>query len=331
MFARCMILMCFICCATGCSTLQKYSSVHFKEPEELLEPKMLHPTEEVRPAPAFTQVYILGPFNVRLHTDKSKKPSLKIAGDATDLAHVQSYVKQGVLYISVGGKKAHIGKRRLSMGHATLDINVPHLHGFTYKGDGVITAHKIHTGPLNIWLMNSKKSTFSGRMDLRHLTVAGTGFTKITGIHSRDLRIKLIGEPRVVLKGKANLRRVDMEGGASLKLNWVRSSDLIVRLRGSSCLTLAGTVNRLDSVTSDKSHLDARYLRVKEAFVKTNDEAISDVTVTERQHGLARDRSDIYYYNLPDYRMDFMARNGSVLDMRPDELKIVQPDTIYNH
>ncbi len=48
------------------------------------------------------------------------------------------------------------------------------------------------------------------------------------------------------------------------------------------------------------------------------------------QHSLARDKSDIYYHNLPDMRTDFMAKNAAVLDMRPDSLKLIQPDSIYN-
>ena len=331
MLTRCWILMCFICFIAGCTSLNKKLPIHWKEPEKLLEPKQIHPTDQVRPVPAFTQVYIQGPFDVRLHTNKHKKSSLKLHGDVVDLAHIRTDVKKGVLYVSVGSKKGHIGKRRLRMGSATLDINVPHLHGFTYKGEGVITAHHIRSSLLNIWIMNAKEATFDGWINLRHLTAAGTGFTKISGIHSKDLRIKLIGSPKVELKGDANLRRIDMEGAGTLKFNWVKSTDLIVRLSGTSCLTLAGTVNRLDSVASDKAHFDGRYLRVKEAFIKTNDEAISDIAVVEKQHALARDKSDIYYYNLPSYRMDFMARNGSVLDMRPEELKVVQPDTIYNH
>ena len=63
MFARCLILMCFICCATGCTSLQEKFSIQWKEPEQLLEPKQLHPTEQIRPVPSFTQVYIQGKYS----------------------------------------------------------------------------------------------------------------------------------------------------------------------------------------------------------------------------------------------------------------------------
>lgn len=325
MFTRWLTLMCFICLVASCSLFQEYA------PKQLTEPKLIHPAKQVRTVQPFTQVYIQGPFNVRLHTDSNKKPSLKIDSDTIDLKHIQSYVKRGVLYVSVGSKKAHIGKRRLRMEEATLDINVPHLHGFTYKGEGVISARHIRSSLLDIWIMNKKQSTFSGWINLRRLTVAGNGTTKITGIHSKNLQVKLIDSPHVELKGEANLKRLDMEGGGTLRLYWVKSNNLIVRLKGTSRLKLAGTVNRLDSVVSGKAHFNGRHLRVKEAFVKTNDEAISDIAVIETQHTLARDRSDIYYYHLPSLRTDFMARNGAVLDMRSKDLKLTQPDTVYDH
>jgi hypothetical protein len=325
MFARWLPLMCFICLSMGCATTLEQTS------KDLTKPKQLYPKTEVRPVPDFEHVYIQGPFDVHLHTNRHKKASLKIDSDAIDLRHIQSYVKQGVLYVSDGSEKAHIGKHRLRMGTATLDINVPELHGFTYKGEGVITGHRIHSSLLDIWIKNSKQATFDGWMNLRRLTLSGNGTTKITGIHSRDLRIRLVDSPKVELKGEANLRRLDMEGSGVLRLYWVKSTDLIVRLKGSVELTLAGVVNRLDGVFSDHAHFNGRYLRVKEAFVKTNGEAVSDISVVETQHALARDRSDIYYYNLPLLRTDFMARNGAILDMRPEALKEMQPHTIYNH
>ncbi|MCH9756344.1 MAG: DUF2807 domain-containing protein [Gammaproteobacteria bacterium] len=325
MLARWLTLMCVICLVSGCPAVRK------NIPPQLIEPQQLHPVTQVRPVPAFTQVYIQGPFNVRLKTNKHQKPSLKLYGDNVDLTHIQTYVKQGVLYVSVGPKKGHIGKHRLRMGQVKLDINVPHLHGFVYRGEGDITAHNIHASPLNLWIMNSKQSTWDGSINLRRLVVSGSGTTKITGIHSEDLRVTLVGSPKVELKGKANLRRLNMDGKGELSFHWVKSTDLIVRLAGASRLMLAGTVNRLDGVFSGKSHFDGRYLRVKEAFVKTNDEAVSDIAVVDIQHTLARDKSDIYYYNLPLFRSDFMARNGAVLDMRPEDLILLQNDTAYDH
>ncbi|MDP1614549.1 MAG: hypothetical protein Q8L68_01995, partial [Methylococcales bacterium] len=53
----------------------------------------------------------------------------------------------------------------------------------------------------------------------------------------------------------------------------------------------------------------------KESFVKTHDHAIAEVTTLKHQHSLASDASDIYFYKVPKTKADFMAFNGSVLDM----------------
>jgi hypothetical protein len=38
--------------------------------------------------------------------------------------------------------------------------------------------------------------------------------------------------------------------------------------------------------------------------------------VVEAQHALAKGSSNIYFYDLPDMKADFMAENGSILDLR---------------
>ncbi len=325
MLIRYLSLLCAACLMVSCtSSLDKRAN-------DLSHAKPQVPTTTERPVSDFQQVYVHGPFNVRLHTHRHQKASLKIESYPSDLKHIYSYVKDGVLYVSDGKEKARIGRRQFLMQHPTLDINIPEFHGLTYKGEGDIEAHRIRSSLLDLWIMNDKKAVFDGRMNLRHLTLIGQGCTKITGIRSRELSIKLEGAPKVELKGDANLKRVEMDGRGVLDLYWVKSHDLIVRLNGSSQLKLAGKVNRLDGVFSGHSHFSGQYLRVKEAFVKTHDEATADMVAVENQHALATHKSDIYYHNLPPTKTDFMAQNGSILDMRPEALKEEQKYTIYNH
>lgn len=320
MLARWLTLMCFIGITAGCLV----------PPEESVEPQ-IHLIEKTRPVPAFTQVYIQGPFDVYLHTHKNTPPSLKLLGDYIDLEHVDSYVKRGVLYVSVGPKKGHIGKHHFRAEKVSLEMNVPHLHGFTYKGSGKIDAQNIRSTLLDIWIAGAKKSTWSGWMNLRRLTLIGDGPTTIKGIHSKSLHIKIVGSPDVELEGKANLKRLDIKGDGTFRFYWIKSKNLVIRARGAIRMMLSGTVDRLDGVFSDRVQFDGRYLRAKDAFIKTNDKAVADIAVVENQHALARDTSDIYFHNLPLFRMGFMARNGAILDMRPDEVKLEQHDTPYNH
>jgi len=353
MLARYISLMCFIWLAVGSmpsmatsSTLsekhartssvsQKSQTSHAhhssgRAARELPPPILIK--NEVREVPSFTQVNIKGPFNVRLHTDKKHKPGLTVRGDTCDLVRIQTRVIKHVLYVSIYKKRERFGsKPRLRMGSADLDINVPELHRFIYQGQGTITAHKIHANPLDISIDNDKNSKWSGRIGLRYLTLMGKGNTDITGINSHNLNVKLEGSPHVILRGEANLRRLCTQGDGWLNFYWVKGGKVVVRSTGSTRVSLAGSVELLDACFSGKTRFEGHYLRAKESFVKTNDEAVAEISTVGDQHTLARNVSDIYYYNLPERRTDYMTRNAAVLDMRSEELKLIQPGQMYDH
>jgi len=288
--------------------------------------------EQVRDVPSFTQVHIDGPFNVRVHTNKKHKPGLKIRGDVMDLVRIQSRVVRHVLYIKIYEQRERFGsKPRLRMGSADLDINVPNLHRFTYQGQGVITAHKIHASPLDISINNSKHSTWSGRLGLRDLTLLGPGSTHISGINSPNLNVKLEGSPHAILRGEAALKHLYSQGDGWLNLYWVKGGRVVVRSIGSTRVSLAGSVDLLDGDFSGKTRFDGHYLRAKESFIKTKGEAVAEISTVNDQHTLARDISDIYYYNRPARRTDYMEDDAAVLDMRSEELKLIQPGQMYDH
>ena len=50
--------------------------------------------------------------------------------------------------------------------------------------------------------------------------------------------------------------------------------------------------------------------------MKTHDKSIAAIASLDRQHTLANDQSDIYFYAIPQMKTDLMDCNGSVLDMR---------------
>jgi hypothetical protein len=73
-----------------------------------------------------------------------------------------------------------------------------------------------------------------------------------------------------------------------------------------------------------------RYLRAQRSFVKTHDKSVAEISTVNHQSNLATDASDIYYYNIPNTRADFMAYNGSVLDMREWDRADMQNFNRYN-
>ena len=95
-------------------------------------------------------------------------------------------------------------------------------------------------------------------------------------------------------------------------------------------IQLAGIVNRLEVELWGAARFKGRYLRAQRSFVKTHDKSVAEISAVNHQSTLATDASDIYYYNIPDTRADFMAFNGSVLNMREWSLYELQEFTRYN-
>jgi len=321
--ARFIVWMCFIFCMSGCQ--------HKLTSEAALASLHMHEVEAR--IPPFTQVYIIGDMDVQLHTHQKKLPSVRIRASENHLRHIKTYVKNDVLYVVIKrkGKHQRVNGKAYASTPIMLDINAPKLRSFTYRGRGHVEGKHIKASPFNLWIKNPMTTRLSGWIDLRNLTVMGPGSVKVSGVHSRALAVNIQGDSDVVVKGTMNLRSLDVNGSGRLTLSKLKSHELVIRATGNAALKLSGNVNRMDGAFSEKTIFDAKSLIVKEAFVKTNGESVADVTVTGKQHALARDKSDIYWHKKPYMRSGFMARNGSILDMRADSEKAKQPEEVYDH
>jgi hypothetical protein len=258
------------------------------------------------PLADFTQVNIAGNINVDLHTGY-KHSEVLLLGDARDLKNVKVRVKGYVLTITMikpplyGAVKADI------LGHE--------LTAFNYKGSGIINGDKIQSNQLNLNLNNRGSTTLAGDIRLYNLTVKGSGLTNIHGIKSNQLTIHLTGKPKVQLSGMVNVSNVMMNGSGWLDLSWVKSNRLTLRAHGAAQMQLAGIVNTLDVELWGKAQFKGRYLRAKTTFVKTHGHSRAEITTLNRQHTLALDASDIYFYKIAKFDSNFMGDNGAVLDL----------------
>lgn len=279
-------------------------------------------TTQYRKVSAFTQINIKGQMNVNLHTGY-KKPQVILRGDPRDLEQVKVTIAEGTLFLSLGN-----GYPRYGAIHA--DISSRFLNVFTYKGAGMITGNQLHTQYLELYLANQGTTKLGGTIGLQKLEVTGPGLTQISGITSYDLQVRLKGKPKVQLTGTVTLSKLNVNGGGWLSLYWVKSKNLTIRAKSNAKIQLAGVVNRLDLELWGTAEFKGRYLRVQRSFVKTHDRAIAEISALKHQSNLATDASDIYYYNLPKTRADFMAYNGSVLDMRPWSQNDMKDFTRYN-
>ncbi|KTD57490.1 GIN domain-containing protein [Legionella shakespearei] len=265
-------------------------------------------TKQYRQVTAFNRVDVQGRVNVHLHTGY-KKPQLILTGDPRDLAQVKVQVNQNTLYVSLGEGYPRFGA-------VNADVRGRFLNGFHYEGAGFITGNRLHTSYLDLYLANQGTTRLAGSIGLQKLVVVGNGQTQINGITSRNLRVTLKGNPKVQLTGFVNLAKINIDGDGWLSLYWVKSDNLTVRAKKASKIQLAGIVNRLDVELWGVAQFKGRYLRAQRSFVKTHDKSVAEISSVNHQSSLATDASDIYYFNIPVTRADFMAYSGSVLNMR---------------
>lgn len=279
-------------------------------------------SKQFRQVSSFNQVEVQGNINVSLHTGY-RKPQVILTGDPVDLAQVKTVVSNNTLYIS-------LGKGYPDHGAVHVDIQGRFLNRFRYQGAGVVTGTQLNTNYLDLYLANQGTTTLGGTIGLHKLVVKGDGVTKISGLKGQNLQIVMEGEPKVQLAGVININTLDIAGKGVLTMYWVQSKNLTVKAKESAKLYLAGTVNRLSVELWDVAVFKGRYLRAQRTFIKTHDKSEAEISSVNHQSSLASDASDIYYYNLPNTRADFMAYNGSVLDMREWGQAVYKDFTRYN-
>jgi hypothetical protein len=264
--------------------------------------------KQTRQLNSFNQIDVQGQFNLNVHTGY-KKAEIILSGDTRDLAAIKVEVSNNTLHLI-------LGKGYPIYGPVSADIKGQFLNRLMAKDVLRITGSQLHTSVLDVYLLNTGTVQLGGSIGLRTLDIKGKGLNQISGIYSQNLQIFLQGTPKVQLAGVANLANLSMQGKAWLSLYWVKTDTLTIRAKNEATIQLAGAVNRLDVELWGSSKFKGRYLRAQRSFVKTHGRSVAEISVAKHQSNLATDASDIYYYNLPSTRADFMAFDGSVLDMR---------------
>lgn len=256
----------------------------------------------------FNRVIATGNINLRLHTG-ARRPWIQLHGDPRDTAVVAWSVKDHIMRIN-------IGKGYPKYGPVEVELGSRHLVSLQYQGEGLITGKRLHSRQLDLSIVNSKQTLLEGQLNLRHLVLGGTGSVHLKGGHSRAVDVALKDNVRVQIVGVSNVQKIEMSDHSWLSVFWLRSQAVRVRLKDHAHAQIAG-ITRVEFVDlQGHAHFNGRYLRATEAFVKTHDDSEADIAVVNNQHTLASDRSNIYYFALPTYQTDFMAFNGTVLDMK---------------
>lgn len=259
-----------------------------------------------RPMPEFNRIDMRGIMDVRLRTGY-QHPSIILRGNPAELAKITTEVQNGTLVVR---------RNKGAVGAITAEVRAHYLNAFIYEGSGMISGSNIHSGLLDLLINNSGDTTLGGFIVLRKMEVSGGGNIQVSGVSSQYLQLEISGKTKVLLAGVINISTLDLNGDGWLSMYWIKAHSLRFCGKGRVNVQLAGIVDKLDVELWGSSHFNGRYLRARNAFVKTHDRAIADISVIKHQHTLATDASDIYYYKIPDTKADFMAYQGAVLDMR---------------
>jgi hypothetical protein len=301
MLKKCYLLILMVFLLSSCAHR------HSVTPQKAIEPTP-SVAQQVRTPGLFDQVDASGRINVTLHTGY-KHPQLILRGDPRDLSQVRTVVSNNTLFVSLGAGFPHYGA-------VSVDIRGGELNKFRYVGAGELTGSQLNTRFLDMYLENQGTTRLGGSVGIQDLVVKGRGLVQISGVTGYNLHIDLIGSPKVQMSGLVNLAKLEVNGAGSLSLYWVNSKNLRVLAKNKAKIQLAGRANRLEVDLWGMAQFKGRYLRAQRSFVKTHNQSVVELSSVNHQSSLSTDSSNIYYYNIPNTRADFMGFNGSTLDLR---------------
>lgn len=286
-------------------------------------PSLAAPVHAVQgPLRAYTRVEVEGPLDITLHTGRSA--AVQLQGDPRDSAAIAWGVRDGVLKI-----KPEKGYPKYGPVH--LDLSMRVLRSFVYHGTGTIRGQQLDSQALNLLIDNRGYTDLEGHLQLTCLVLRGRGETLLRGITGRLPILRLAGAARAKLSGVLDIGSIEMRDQSWLSIHWIESRALRVKMQDHAFMQLAGVVDWMDAQIHDNARFHGRYLRVTNAFVKTFQHAVAEISAVRRQHTFATDASQIYFYNLPQMKADFMDVNGAVLDLREWSMPYLQEPTRYNH
>lgn len=158
-----------------------------------------------------------------------------------------------------------------------VNVSMNHLHSITLKGEARLTAYNLNTKHLKVHSSSSGGMRLQGQIQLAELMHTGIG---------------------------------------SIDIEWINSDNLKIIDTGAGHMRLAGIANSMNLRAINRSKVDAKYLRAKNAFVQTGDHAEVLVTAVNALSGFASDCSNILYFKTPHHLTRHTYASGNVMQMR---------------
>jgi Putative auto-transporter adhesin, head GIN domain len=260
----------------------------------------------------FDSVAINGAFRVQLIGNVPESAQdVRIIGTKRAIQRTQVSVYNHILMINGMGSGGQ-GKGDLPL----LVIRAHRIKNLRVGGRGKFTAIGLNDLAMNVALNMKGDVNLSGYFGVESLKLGGRANIHISGVRNHQMKMVSTGNDRVELSGEVALRDLIVGGNAHIKIFWVKGNHLRVVGKDHAKISLAGNINTLDLRLGDNAHFDGRYLRTKEAFVKTFQFAQADVNVSVAQHSVAVDKSNVYFYHASQFAANYMNDHGAGIDMR---------------
>lgn len=268
-----------------------------------------HHKRDVRAIGAFSEVTAHGQVDMVFNRG-SRDGQVELFGDSRDLAQVKTERIDDILYLTVPKQLPRYGRIKAV-------ISTKYVNAIRFNGKGNVDGSRISGRDMDLIFNSKGRVRLNGHLDIKRLVATNTADIKINGIESNQMSVIMSGAPSVKLKGFAKLEKLSYGGQGDLSLHWVKSDKLDVEGHGEAKVHLAGTVKFLNTKLYNEAELDGQYLRVAKAYVKTFNHALARLQPIRQLNAIAADESNIFYYNSPKFKADYMMANGAVLNMRP--------------
>lgn len=147
------------------------------------------------------------------------------------------------------------------------------------------------------------------------ILVSGNARMTFKNVGDAGVNIYLAGNSQTMMTGNILVQSLNVSDNAVLHAYWLNTRNLQISASGLSNIFIAGLVSNLDLYASDSANIDARYLRVDNAFLILKDNADVGVNIKRAQSSMVAPSATLYYYRDPHFRADYLYGNGADLRM----------------
>ncbi|NKB46173.1 MAG: hypothetical protein GKR77_00085 [Legionellales bacterium] len=267
-------------------------------PTEAIVPPTTDITHDLQ---AFQGLFVIGPVNVKIV--RSDKHAIRLTGPTEQVTKTTVQLDEFQLNVVVPEGQV-----------LEAVVYMQNLHSIHWQAFGNLTVNAWNSALLDITTGGEGAVTLTGKFGLRHLDIGGKTALTIHEVSSRSMTLRIRDQAAVILRGMAVVDSIELYDKAHLDLYWLDSYGLRIEAHNQSTVTLAGVADRLVALLQGNAQLNARFLRTREAYVKTYERALAEIQVTDNQNAVAYDESNIYFFTTPQFHASFMARDGSVLN-----------------